>query len=94
MYMLTEYCQLTLGKVVLSKGLDGRKKKLFFLITRGMKTCWSSLIYNKMYRIMACATREEKHKSSKWRAQKKLLQYDNSHLVYGKIRWCSQQAEE
>lgn len=30
MYMLTEYCQLTLGKVVLSKGLDGQKKVVFF----------------------------------------------------------------
>lgn len=30
MYLLTEYCQLTLGKVVLSKGLDGQKKKVVF----------------------------------------------------------------
>lgn len=35
MYMLTEYCQLTLGKVVLSKGLDGRKKVVFFFNYKG-----------------------------------------------------------
>lgn len=29
MYVLTEYCQLTLGKVVLSKGLDGQKSFFF-----------------------------------------------------------------